>query len=184
MLGSIKYVVIISLICRLCNGENIQKCFTLNKIIPDKGNISFDWQNRRTNTNVNLHCTNGLILIRQITFSIARYEIHKCLVEECSDNVGYQRCACCRKPLYSAQLCNRYSQVDTQSKNYCESRKECSISIGIMDLSGYCANQKYYSCDQGWCYSRWVEVHYTCVPGMDMKLLYQHFFINMYSSNV
>ena len=184
MFGLLKHVVVISLICRLCNGENIQKCFTLNKIRPNEGDKYFDWQNRLTKVSVNLHCTNTLIHIRQMTFSIPTNEIHKCFAEECSDNVGYKSCACCRKPPYSRQLCHHYSQVDTQWKDHCEWRKECSLSIDIMDLSGHCANETNYSCDQGWCYSRWVEVDYTCVPGMDMELLYKHFFINMYYSNV
>ena len=40
-----------------------------------------------------------------------------------------------------------------------------------MDLSGHYATPINYSCDQGWCNSRWVKVEYDCVPGMDIKLL-------------
>ena len=160
------------MICGFCNGEIVQKCFTLNKIIPTQGDIYFDWQNRITKVSVNLHCTNGLLHIHQMTFSIPTHKIHTCLSSKCSDNVRYQSCDCCKKPIYSRLLCYQYSQVYIQSKNDCESRKECSLSIDIMDLSGCCGNQTNYSCDQGWCFSRWVEVDYTCVPGMDMKLLY------------
>ena len=180
----LKYVVVLSLICRFCHGINIQKCFIVDQIIPTKGDMYIDWQIRRTKVSVNLHCTSGLIHVRQIVFSIPKYKIHKCLTGECSGNVRYQSCTCCRKPPYSAQLCNHYSQVDTQWKDYCELSKECSAYIDIMDLSGHCSSQTNYSCDQGWCYSRWVEVDYTCEPGMDMKLLYQLFFNNMYSLNV
>ena len=170
MFGILKHVVVISLTCRFCNGENIEKCFTLDKITPTQGDIYFDWQ-KTTRVSVNLYCTNGLIRFHQMTYYIPKYKMHKCLADKCSYNVGYQSCDCCKKPPYSSQLCYHYSQVDAQSKDDCESRKECSLPIDIMDLSGYCANETKYSCDQGWCYSRWVEVYYTCEPGMDMKLV-------------
>ena len=145
----------------MCKGENIQKCFTLDKVRTTQGDIYFDWQSRRGKIIVDLKCTNGLIHFRHVTFSIPKQNKHECLSDGCKCIWGDQKCDCCRKPPYSKHLCHYSSSVGAQWKDCYQSRKECILPINIMDLSGHCA----------------THINYFCYPGW-------YFFRNIYSSNI
>ena len=170
MLLLLKYAVVILFICGFCNGENIQKCFGLNKIKPTNGNAYYHWEQRNKTLKVNLFCHNGHIRFGNITFSIPKDDM--CNAETCEAFDGFSSCDCCNTTFDPTHVCNFYPSAKAYRK-VCELRKICSFLIGIQDLREHCVKKIDYPCEPGWCKSRWLEVNYDCVPGMDINFLYQ-----------
>ena len=165
---SLKHLILLLLIRGFCEGEIIRKCFTLNNITTNQGLTYVSWNTRLNLVEVDAHCPNGLIHFGQMAYSIPIYKNDFCMSENCSYVNGrrYTSCDCCKRPGYRTE-CHWYSPVDAD----CGTSQECKLSIEMVDLSEHCANQTDYPCDQGYCQSRWVEVRYECIQGMDKKVV-------------
>ena len=168
MSWKLKYLTLL-LVCGFCDGDFVQKCFTLNKIKKSDGSYDYSWGTRLTTVQIDVHCPNGFISLSKMVFSIPNYENHFCISEDCQiDSRGYTKCDCCKRQSYSSE-CSLNSPNDVQQNVHCNTRQACNLSIGIVDLSEHCERQISYLCDPGYCKSRWVEVHYKCVQGMNNK---------------
>ena len=168
----LKYTVVLFLICGFSYGKMAQKCFTLSKVIHNQVTEYYHWDDRPLLVQVDLHCPNGLIHFGHMIFSIPKDKDDACRSEQCFNTTKtLKTCKCCEKP-GNAKVCSfNDSAVDDQEKAFCEIRQNCNITVGIVDLSEHCATQIEYACDQGHCKSRWIEVNYECVAGMNINLL-------------
>ena len=168
MSWKLKYLTLL-LVCGFCDADFVQKCFTLNKIKKSDGSYDYSWETRLTTVQIDVHCPNGFISLSKMVFSIPNYENHFCISEDCQiDSRGYTKCDCCKRQSYSSE-CSLNSPNDVQQNVHCNTRQACNLSIGMVDLSEHCERQISYPCDPGYCKSRWVEVHYKCVKGMNNK---------------
>ena len=173
MSGKIKYMMTILLFCESYYGNFIEKCFGLNKITDFEGFENYKFNSRINTFQVDISCDNSFIHLRRMIYSITKHYEKLCLPSACRHHefTKHSTCDCCKVRPQKEDDCNVTFPFIDQEKQYCESKKQCGISVGIVDLASYCESQLYYVCDTEMCKSRWVDVEYDCVPGRTMKYL-------------
>ena len=163
------------LLCyELCDGEVIQKCFGLNEIRNyQTQDYYYDYSRREKVVHVDISCGNEFIHLGNIVYSISHYDNYLCHMPNCT-HYGiqqYSRCDCCKSRFNPAYECKISSQFSYQQKKSCERKRQCKVTMYIVDLSSYCYKHLQYQCDKELCNSRWVDVYYECLPGRTIELL-------------
>ena len=152
----LKFLVVLLIICGLCYGKKIHKCFTgANNLVQ-----------------VEAHCPHSTISLDKMVFSIPKLKKDLCN-PDCYylvSNGKRKRCDCCTHKMYS-QKCTVDSRTDAQWNASCETRQHCNTSISKIDLSDHCGSQVNYTCSSTNCMSKWLNITYKCVQGMKLKLL-------------
>ena len=152
----LKFLVVLLIICGLCYGKKIHKCFT----------------GANNSVQVEAHCFHGTISLDKMVFSITKFKKDLCN-PDCyylDSNGKSKKCDCCTHKIYS-QKCTLDSSIDAQWNASCETRKHCNPSITKIDLSDHCESQVNYECSSTNCKSQWLDITYYCVQGMKLKLL-------------
>ena len=92
MSGILKYAFILFLIYGFCYGITIQKCFTLEDI-SSYTHVYYAWK-----VQVSLQCPKGFIRIGEMIYSIPKYYVDFCIIEQCIGDLQTEmRCDCCKK---------------------------------------------------------------------------------------
>ena len=158
-------MVIMLLLCEFSYGKVIKKCFDLNATY-NQGYTDYTFQNRVSTVQADVLCNEGFIQLRSIVYSITTSYSNLCLSQACTYDVTLRLyiCDCCKRPP-SALVCQVPFSYRNYQKQSCEGQRQCTVSIGIVDLSISCSDHLLYSCGLERCKSRWVDLEYDCVPG-------------------